>query len=868
MQKSTRAVQEISDTESDFENIDLSDIEAESGKSVSNDSKQKYVPADQEINFAKRICVPEAGYKKEIKHINKEKFNKLDFNKFPFIEQLIHYKDQPLYVHLFFDIDDMEDTDEYEKLIKWLDSLKPVFGEYSIGGYCNNDEMAAFGYKLIPEAKKYASLHISFYQTAIDADEIHLIGKKSTKNMWPKIDESIYTIQNPTKKDTRKQGMRFVLSNKIYGKEGMVDVEAAGNILGEKLPHTCTYQVWGGERIVSREEWSKVFTIVEEEKPKRNARKARKAKLGCEKSENDFSADRKYVVPVDEDVVLELLNEFEPTHAQLEQIGCSLMNSPFDKETVEGLLKKWYFQEGTDHHHFDTVDAYLNKYYKRENSNRWLFSIIKKIPDPVKREEWYSEFKSEGIDTDIKIDMRDGFTYVDILKGDYQREDGRGIDAIRFMNDLKRVCVLFPADNDMCVALKSLDTVNDTVKLNIMSEKHFIKTFLEKLQLGGYYKNGVWKNVNAYMVYSFNKNHKNLVRDGLKFYSTNPNMFSVFQGYDYEELDDYDEEIISPFLTHVREIIANGNDELYNYMLNWISFILQNPAKKTKTVLVLTGEQGTGKNTFTDIICDLMKRYSVRNLTDFCELVGKFNPVVENNKLIICNEMSSTDSNLRLNFNALKSLITDDQIRVGDKFQPKRTVQNVVNLIVLSNFFDPVKVEGGDRRYCVCEVSEEHKDDRAYFETIKSGCTEEFYQNLFTFFMKRDVKGVDFTKIPKTEIRQALMESSRSSYELFIQDFIKDFKKGFKTDKAYEYYKMWAYNNGFSSKKKFVAAPVFGKNIAKYVDVQRHREEGGRVRRYHLKESKEHHFEDVYENDDDYKEFKKDVRKTYNNEKY
>ncbi len=862
MQKSTRAVIETCEEESDFENIDLSDIEEKSDKSVSNDSKPKYIPEGQEITYSTKICVSESGYK-ALKKINKEKFDRYKFNKIPFIEQIIHYKDQPLYVHPFFDFDDIGSTAEYEELIRWLDSLKPVFGEYSIGGYCNNEEMAAKGYKLIATATKYASLHVAFYQTAIDADEIHLMCKKSTKGMWPKIDESIYTIQNPTK-DTQKQAMRFVLSNKVYGRQNMPDVEAAGNILGEKTPHTCTYQVWGGERIVSREEWSKIFTIAEEEKPKRKTRKTRKTNMGCEKKENDFRAEPDYVVPVDEGVVSELLNEFEPTHAQLEQIGCSLMHSPFDKETVEELLKEWYFQEGTDHHNLDTVDAYL-KYYEREYTNRWLFSIIKKIPDPVKRDKWYREFKNEGIDPDIEIDLKDDFTYEDIMKGRYHREDGSGIDAIRFMNDLKRVCVIFKEENQMYVALKSLDNLNNTIKLNIMTEENFINVFLKNQPLGGYYKNGVWKNVNAFMVYNWSTNKLNLMRGGMKFYSTEPNMFNVFQGYDYEELDDYDEEIISLYLTHIRENIANGNEELYNYILNWISFILQNPAEKTGTCLVLTGEQGTGKNTFTNIICDLMKRYSVRNLTDFCELVGKFNPIIENNKLIVCNEMSSTDSNLRLNFNALKSIITEDQVRVGDKFLPKRTVKNVVNLIVLSNFFDPVKVEGGDRRYCVCEVSEEHKDDKEYFERIRNGCTEEFYQNLFTFFMKRDVKGVDFTKIPNTEIRQVLMESSRSSYELFIQDFIKDFKKGFKTEKAYSYYKMWACNNGFSSKKKCVASNVFGKNIAKFVTGKQVREEGGRVRRYYLKDTKEKYFEDVYENDDEYKKFKNNVKITFKN---
>ena len=189
-----------------------------------------------------------------------------------------------------------------------------------------------------------------------------------------------------------------------------------------------------------------------------------------------------------------------------------------------------------------------------------------------------------------------------------------------------------------------------------------------------------------------------------------------------------------------------------------------------------------------------------------------------------------------------------------------------MNLIVLSNFFDPVKVEGGDRRYVVCEVNDAHKGDKTYFKTIRNACTEEFYQNLFTFFMKRNLEGFNIRTIPNTEIREALMEASKSSYELFIQAFIKDFKKGFATDKAYSYYKMWAYNNGFAPKKKFVAVPIFGKNIAKFVESKQKREDGGRKRRYYLKETKEKYFEDLYESDAEYNKFKNDVKIIYNNE--
>lgn len=857
-------VEEMCDEDSDIENIDLSDLE--------NDSEPKieYVPDNQVITFSRKICVKEANYGKLGKCGNKAAFDDSKKRGNPFIEQILHHKDQKLYLHLFFDIDDIKDVNEYLELRKWLDSLKPVFGDYAIGGYCKDDTMAAFGFKKIEGTKKYASLHISFYETAVDADELHQFGKKSTKGMWPKIDESVYRVQSPKEgKSVRKQGMRFVLSDKVYGDPSGAnkDVKAAGIILDEKPPHTCVYQVWGGERIVPKEEWSKVFTIAEaSKKTKSENKRAQKNIVKRVNREDDFHAENDYLIPVDEDVVLELLNEFEPIHSQLEQIGCSLMHSPFDKETVERLLKKWYFQ--IDHEHSDTVDLYLD-YYEQECSNRWLFSIIKKIPNPEKRKKWYDEFKDEGIDPNIKLNIRDDFVFENIMVKNYKRPGGNGVNAVRLMNDLKKVCAIFKDGNRCYVALKGLNKVDHNIGIEMMLENDFIDQFLQKQTLGGYYKNGVWKTVDAYMIYRYSTNRSNLIyENGKEFYSTDPKTFSVFQGYEYEELEDYDENIIAPFLNHIHDIIANGNDQMYNYILNWLAFIFQNPEGKTGTSLVLTGLQGTGKNTFTDTICDLMKRYCVRNLTDFSEIVGKFNSIVENKKLIICNEMGCSDTNQRLDYNSLKSANTENQIRVADKFLPGRTIKNTVNFIILSNFFDPVKVEDGDRRYAVCEVSEVHKDDWDYFENIKNCRTEAFYQNLLTFFMKRKLGKIDFTKIPNTDIREALMESSKSPYELFIQDFIKDFKEGISTDKAYSYYKMWATINGYSSKEKGIQNNIFGRKMAQWVDATRRSEGGGRKRIYTIKEAKANHFVDVYVDNQEYNKYKERVKIEFENSKH
>ena len=49
---------------------------------------------------------------------------------------------------------------------------------------------------------------------------------------------------------------------------------------------------------------------------------------------------------------------------------------------------------------------------------------------------------------------------------------------------------------------------------------------------------------------------------GLKFFSEDPQVFSYFRGYDFKELDEVKKEVIEPFLQHIKEVIANNNEEV------------------------------------------------------------------------------------------------------------------------------------------------------------------------------------------------------------------------------------------------------------------------------------------------------------------
>ena len=113
-----------------------------------------------------------------------------------------------------------------------------------------------------------------------------------------------------------------------------------------------------------------------------------------------------------------------------------------------------------------------------------------------------------------------------------------------------------------------------------------------------------------------------------------------------------------------------------------------------------------------------MSRYANENVTSIESVVGKFNAVLENKKLIILNELQSIDSNKYLNSDALKSVITDKKININQKNEPERLTDNVANFIMVSNNSNPIKIENGDRRYVVTKTSNKHKDDFDYFELL------------------------------------------------------------------------------------------------------------------------------------------------------
>ena len=437
----------------------------------------------------------------------------------------------------------------------------------------------------------------------------------------------------------------------------------------------------------------------------------------------------------------------------------------------------------------------------KSSSTRVLMKVLQ-----CHNKSYLNEHASE-FDTNAKIKALQGPRVQIDLHDEFNIGDFRGRcpydDLGEAVHDLQR-CLLVVDNTPELFIMKNYDDILGGVRTSHTHEdpvRQKLKKIVVKVNIVNYKP----KNYTAWDLYV---DHASMFHwKGISFFSEDPDVFSEFSGYDYEQVEHVDLSLIQPFLTHVHDVIAAGDDDVYDYVLNWFAAIIQQPCFKTETALVLISKQGVGKNRFfTDVLCKLLSRYAAKNVTNMDHIVGKFNSTLENMKLVVVNELQSAEFNRVMNSDTLKSIITDDTVIINQKMEPIRTIKNVANFILVSNNAVPVKVESDDRRYVVINPSDIHRLDDAYFDSLASSFTPEFYRHLFTFFMARDITNVNLRHIPKTQARDDLIDANKPSYELFVEDHF-DELVDITGDELYQGYKCYCERGGYMalSKKNLIA---------------------------------------------------------------
>ena len=143
-------------------------------------------------------------------------------------------------------------------------------------------------------------------------------------------------------------------------------------------------------------------------------------------------------------------------------------------------------------------------------------------------------------------------------------------------------------------------------------------------------------------------------------------IFNSFTGYRHTALDDLDEEDgdFKFVMNHWLEYMCNHNGEYFAYLMDWLAWVIQKGHKKPRTAIVMFSKQGLGKGLmWTELVWKgVLGNDLAHSITDMETFTAKFNYGRLYKCLHIFNECTSIMSGERVNWDKMKSIVTDKEL--------------------------------------------------------------------------------------------------------------------------------------------------------------------------------------------------------------
>lgn len=255
----------------------------------------------------------------------------------------------------------------------------------------------------------------------------------------------------------------------------------------------------------------------------------------------------------------------------------------------------------------------------------------------------------------------------------------------------------------------------------------------------------------------------------------NPYIFNIWCGYNInkDNCQDADELEAQPMLDHIKNIWCRDVEEDYDYVMNYLSHIIQKPYKKTGVCLALHSKQGAGKGVVLKAIERIIGDMHYSQNSNAERVFGKFNGLLEAKTLINLDEAFwGGDKKLE---GQIKNQITETTQTIEKKTLNTYNINDYCNYIITTNNDWFAGVDEEDRRYFCLELSNEYSGrtsakNEKYFETIRNVPIEAFAKVLYN----RDISQFNPRKFKKTKLLQEQVERNWSSPKVWWNSVLKE----------------------------------------------------------------------------------------------
>lgn len=240
--------------------------------------------------------------------------------------------------------------------------------------------------------------------------------------------------------------------------------------------------------------------------------------------------------------------------------------------------------------------------------------------------------------------------------------------------------------------------------------------------------------------------------------------YNLWNGYDYAKTDLYDSTNVELFKNHIIDVWADGDQDMGEWLLNWLAHIIQKPYQKTGIIVALQSRQGVGKTLIMNIMRKMMGERYTLEVSSLEKIFGKFNSGLERKILVNLNETGWGKAGIDMKAN-LNALITDDKVCLEKKGQDAIAIDNYVNILLTTNEDWVVPAEKDSRRYNIIRCNGD-KRDKAYYKEL----AQTNLQDLFNFLSTRDISQWKIHDFKRSTLYLDQIEKNLKGYERFWRD--------------------------------------------------------------------------------------------------
>ena len=301
-----------------------------------------------------------------------------------------------------------------------------------------------------------------------------------------------------------------------------------------------------------------------------------------------------------------------------------------------------------------------------------------------------------------------------------------------------------------------------------INERFNEKKYIEKNKNG---RNVSMKFIKRWLEDDTKKTYNSLT---FKPYELSPELntkhFNLFNGYRASKIPVYkDYECIKPILEHIKIVLANNREDVYDYLIQYFANIMQNAKNKTGVFIVFKGKQGCGKNTIVDLIANgIIGEYSISCSNPEKVFFGTFNSLLANKVLAVANEMGN---DMRNSMDRIKDTCVAPTINIEKKCKDPTIFDNYINCIGTTNNDFPLQIDEGDRRLVWLNCSDSKVGDKDYFDKLNDLVQDNYVISSLYHYLLEEVN----ITIKNFQIERPKTEEYKSIQAVNIPNYIKFF---------------------------------------------------------------------------------------------